>query len=378
MINIFDQRDLNILKNDFTEKLFSRQGYTKDYNYFLESLGAVSNSYRKLKNKSKGIFTITEKRRRLNEFICKNISLDTNKFLRNHNSSIINFKFQDLVYSRKITKKYDQTEVTRKEQYSEYEHTEVSLSQPDEIINETKYITRDSIIAAGINFKYSKLKLGSTNISISSIISEWEQKLINRSKKRNDLTMREKYLEKRKILDAFFLNQSEINSNKMKLQRLRNNKLIREKGLSTEIIKTAVEDVKSINIFNLYRNKNYVKVEDIKNTKIKRFKVKGIAPVSYFVVNGIRYESLEEMKQTIMAKNKILLAEEIIKKRHPKITINKEELIEKLKEHDCWCVNGINMRKKIFDNNKNYWNTFTNVKTDFRGFLKAAKGKLKE
>jgi hypothetical protein len=53
---LFNSKELNILKNSFEKKLFNRQGYTKDFDYFLQSLRTVSNSYHKLKEKKQKCF----------------------------------------------------------------------------------------------------------------------------------------------------------------------------------------------------------------------------------------------------------------------------------------------------------------------------------
>jgi hypothetical protein len=372
MFSLFNQIELNILKESFSEKLFSRQGYTKDYNYFMQSLGSVSDNYKLLKRKSKGVFKIDEKRRRLNEFLCKNLTLKCNKFLSNHNASFINFKFIDIISSKKTLINRDVSETIVKDFFGEPLYKKIYVKEPNLKTFLKTEVIRESLKCAGVAFKYKKVRLGLSDITVNSIMSEWDYKI--RHKVRNCKVMSDEVKNTRKkILDAFFNNRetSKIIKNKFTNNLKRGSPI---KQIKRE--ENCKEFVKSVHFFKLVSSKNFVNLDEISKTKQKLLKVnieENQLKSSLVDLSGNPINNLSQFMRNIGILKEKKVQNVIDEKRVLVLKIPESEFIQKLSEMKI-IRNGVaNITNNQFKTNLDYFNKAFTQKPSFKSLKKSLK-----
>jgi len=369
---LIDQQELNIVKGDLGRKLFSRQGYTKDYTYFLESLGAVSHSYALLKRKSAGVFRITETRRRLNEFLCKNLTLNVNKFLQNHNAVVVNFNFQDILTTGSLTRAVKPVDC---EEIIDGDPINVKVEGSKFTTERTTYVMRNSIITAGINFKYSKVRLGTQDISFESVMSEWESKQRERRIK-DDATRREKQKFRRQILDKFFQDRPPI-----KMSQVKRNNLRRSGPLKSHAVNKTDDSIKSHVIYSSVHQPNYVDFTT-KKTKAKRITSFIQGKKMYYTTLGELIGGEEAMSKYLSKKNRERMEKKVKASRHGELTVDPIEFISKLRERGSLppVKRGYNLliNAKTYQKDIGYYSQFTVEPLSFKNFAKLVKDTLSD
>jgi hypothetical protein len=358
LYSLINQEDLNILRvNDLTRKLFKKQGYTKDFNYFLQSLGAVSSNWITFKIKSKGQFKITEKRRRLNEFLYKNLTLKTNRFLENHNIKIVNVKYVDVSSVMKIqTIPTEQTIITKDTESSDMKYQEVQEEVKSKEVYRSHLIVRESVMGAGISCKYSKLRLGKTNLEPRSIMSEWDFKMRHRVEKKL-ITNKSMLNLKRQLLEVFKIKGYST-------KKIRNN-LKRSANLDVKVLECPlVPELQSQKIFSLTKTRNFVDLTKENTRKIKVFKRKVRPKIKYLDMNGSIIENINNFILKAGMKNQERLAVLNVQgRRHPDFKISEKELISKLKEMNLVRREvTFDLTLKKFPQYQNFFNSITTVK----------------